>query len=252
MYRLASIGLTTPPCGVPRVFSLPPLMRRFPSPSRSSTGPQPQLDQPQHIPIDDAPSHPPHQFAVRNGVEVLRQIGVHYICVALQHATMHFLDRVARSASAGSHRRCPPDPPRRSAPAPAWRRSAPPGPGSSEFRAALAAAGLRDHHPPHRFWLIRLLDELLPDSRQPLLQPSCLDLLEAHPIHSRRALVGSQIARHGPECPLGRSCRRAGRSGTPARPSPCDTASSEAPDTFWCCQTHRQSPILASSQAHQK
>jgi hypothetical protein len=33
--------------------------------------------------------------------------------------------------------------------------------------------------------------------------------------------------RREPECPRGRSCRRAGRSGTPAPPSPCNTASSE-------------------------
>jgi len=38
MVRLASSGLTTPPCGVPLRLLLPPLMRRFPAPSRSSTG----------------------------------------------------------------------------------------------------------------------------------------------------------------------------------------------------------------------
>src|SRR5450432_237221 len=31
MYRLASPGLTTPPCGVPRSFPFPPVNRRFPS-----------------------------------------------------------------------------------------------------------------------------------------------------------------------------------------------------------------------------
>src|SRR5438876_9869276 len=35
---LASNGLATPPCGVPRVLLLPPLMRRVPSPSCSSIG----------------------------------------------------------------------------------------------------------------------------------------------------------------------------------------------------------------------
>src|SRR5271163_4149294 len=35
---LASNGLATPPCGVPRMFPLPPLMRRVPSASRSSIG----------------------------------------------------------------------------------------------------------------------------------------------------------------------------------------------------------------------
>src|SRR5262245_37489928 len=35
---LASSGLATPPCGEPRVLPLLPTIRRFPSPSRSSTG----------------------------------------------------------------------------------------------------------------------------------------------------------------------------------------------------------------------
>src|SRR5215471_15167955 len=35
---LASSGLATPPCGVPRVFRLPPLMRRVSFASRSSIG----------------------------------------------------------------------------------------------------------------------------------------------------------------------------------------------------------------------
>src|SRR5712691_9575956 len=38
MYRLASKGLITPPCGVPQVLPFPPLTRGVPSSSRSSTG----------------------------------------------------------------------------------------------------------------------------------------------------------------------------------------------------------------------
>ncbi len=38
MYTTESNGLTTPPRGVPRLLLLPPLMCRFPSPFRSSTG----------------------------------------------------------------------------------------------------------------------------------------------------------------------------------------------------------------------
>ena len=34
MYRLASRGLTTPPCGVPHLLRLPPVRRRFPSAPR--------------------------------------------------------------------------------------------------------------------------------------------------------------------------------------------------------------------------
>ena len=45
-------------------------------------------------------------------------------------------------------------------------------------------------------------------------------------------LARARAARHGAACPRGRSCRRAGRSGTPAPPSPCDTASSEVSGYF--------------------
>jgi site-specific DNA recombinase len=43
---------------------------------------QPHLDQMQHVPIDNSPSHALHQFGVWNGIKVLRQIGVHHIVVA--------------------------------------------------------------------------------------------------------------------------------------------------------------------------
>ena len=43
---------------------------------------QPHLDQMQHVPIDNSPSHALHEFGVWNGVKVLRQIGVHHIVVA--------------------------------------------------------------------------------------------------------------------------------------------------------------------------
>src|SRR5271165_2623006 len=51
------------------------------------------------------------------------------------------------------------------------------------------AAGLRDHHPSHRRWSVRLLDQVLPDVGQPLLEPVRFDHLECDPVHSRRALV---------------------------------------------------------------
>src|ERR1017187_10154243 len=38
MYRFASIGLTIPPWGVPQRLFCPPIIRRFPFSSRSSTG----------------------------------------------------------------------------------------------------------------------------------------------------------------------------------------------------------------------
>ena len=83
MYRLASSGLITPPCGVPRLLLLAarhaPLPFLVPLFDRCL---QPHLDQMQHVPIDDAPRHALHQFAVRDRVEVFGQIGVHHIGVA--------------------------------------------------------------------------------------------------------------------------------------------------------------------------
>jgi hypothetical protein len=60
-------------------------MRRFPSPSVVSTGAlSHMLDQPQHVPVDDAAGDRFEQSAhVRDGVEILAQIGVDHIGVAL-------------------------------------------------------------------------------------------------------------------------------------------------------------------------
>src|SRR4029453_10459102 len=44
-------------------------------------------------------------------------------------------------------------------------------PNSRNPKRPLPASGLRDHYPPHRLWLIRLVAELLPDGGQPLPQP---------------------------------------------------------------------------------
>src|SRR6266581_146078 len=40
------------------------------------------------------------------------------------------------------------------------------------------------------------------------------------------------VRMHGTACPRDRSCRRACRSGIPARSSPCDTACSEVPESY--------------------
>ena len=53
----------------------------------------------------------------------------------------------------------------------------------------VAAAGLRDCHPSHRLWLIRLRTKVIPDAAQPFLQPLRFDSQEALPIHARRACV---------------------------------------------------------------
>ena len=177
MYRLASSGLITPPCGVPCRLPLPPVMRRVPSASRSSTGAL------SHSLISRSTCRSTMRRAtdcisslMRDRVEVLRQIGVHHIGVASAEQRVHRLDRVGPAPSrpiaigrrveirledrlqhqlgGGLHH---PVPDRRDAERP------------------LAAAGLRDHHPSHRCWPIRPCSQVLPEAGEPLLQPCRLD-----------------------------------------------------------------------------
>src|SRR5690349_788676 len=56
-------------------------------------------------------------------------------------------------------------------------------------RTLAFAPRLRDHHPPHRCWSIRLLLQLFPDARQPLFEPLRFDRCECHPIYPRCAVV---------------------------------------------------------------
>jgi hypothetical protein len=53
----------------------------------------------QHFAVDDAARHTTQQLRMWDRVEVLRQIGVHDIGVAPAEKPVHFLDRVACSAS---------------------------------------------------------------------------------------------------------------------------------------------------------
>ena len=112
---------------------------------------EPQLDQPQHVPVDDAPRHRLHEVAMRNRIEILRQIRIHDFRVAAAEQRVHFLDRVRpaplrpvaesrgvevrledrlqHQLGGGLHHAVPD------------RRDA---------EWPLAATGLRDHHPSHR------------------------------------------------------------------------------------------------------
>src|ERR1700736_2867119 len=96
---LASNGLATPPCGVPRALLLPPLMRRFPSPSRSSIG----AFSHSLISRSTAPS------AIRRATDFINslcgivskylEVSVHHIGVAPADQPVHFLDRIHRPAN---------------------------------------------------------------------------------------------------------------------------------------------------------
>jgi hypothetical protein len=141
----------------------------------------------------------------------------------------------ARSAPAGSPRshcvaadsRTPwvPGPPRRSAPAPASPRSAPPGPGSSGCQVAARrrralgsspAAPVGTDTPSHatpRPAGSASPPTLPPRSARTSLRPPLAHLCWHAPGHTR-----------GAGCPPARPCRRAGRTGNPARSSPCHRA----------------------------
>ena len=207
---------------------------------------EPQLDQPQHVAVDDAPRHRPHQLLMRNRVEVLRQVGIHHLGVAAAEQRVHFLDRVRPAAlrpiavgrgveirledrlqhqlGGGLHH---PVPDRRDAERP------------------LAATGLRDHHPSHRRWPVRLHDEVLPDPGEPLLQPCRFDHREGDPVHARRALVGARqlvgVAQDVLAADLVVEQVEAERRLLLRLEIELPL---KLPDTFRCCQAHRQSPIL--------
>ncbi len=61
---------------------------------------EPQLDQPQHVPVNDAPGHTLQEIPVRDRVEVLRQIGVHHVGVAPADEPVHFLVQSRRDSKA--------------------------------------------------------------------------------------------------------------------------------------------------------
>ena len=120
----------------------------------------------QHVLVDDPLRHALQKLGVRNRVKVLGQIGVNYIRIAFTKQLMHFLDCVLRAPlrpvpigigfeirlaggrvettldrldqqfCGGLHY---------------------PVPNSRNSERPLAASGLRDHHPPHRLWLVRLV-----------------------------------------------------------------------------------------------
>ena len=55
---------------------------------------EPQLDQPQHVPVNDPPGHRLQQVRVRDRVEVFRQISIDHVGVAPADVPVHVLDRV--------------------------------------------------------------------------------------------------------------------------------------------------------------
>src|ERR1035437_7135205 len=111
----------------------------------------------------------------------------------------------------------------------------------------LAASGLRDHHPSHRLWLIRLMAQFLPDAGQPLPQSPRFDFREALSIHPRRSLVGARqfvgMAQNVFPVNLVVEHVEAVSRLVLRLAIQLDL---KFPDLARCCQTHRQSPSLPS------
>src|SRR6516164_11240254 len=152
---------------------------------------QPHLDKLQDAFVDNPPRDRPHEFDMRDGIEVLGEIGVHYVRVAAAEQSVHCCNSIARAPlrpiaigirfqigledrldhqlHCGLHH---------------------PVPNRRDAERSLAAVGFGDHHAPYSFGPIRPLTQLFPDPGQPLIQPRGFDLCESHPVHSRRAKVG--------------------------------------------------------------
>jgi len=179
------------------LLPLPPLMRRFVRPSSRlfDRRLQPQLDQPQHMPVAN-PSAPPISEGHRAGSYRSTSTGPHRSrrCSPGRSA-VHFLDCVDRTAFAvDSHRHCLPSPPRRSVSSTSWRpvcttRSRIVGMAERTF----AAPRLGDHHPPHRLEPA-CASHKTSSSRRPASHtstPCASDLGKAHSVHARRTRIAA-------------------------------------------------------------
>ena len=121
---------------------------------------------------------------MRDGIEILAQIGVDHVGVTLPEQDQHRLDRIARAASrpvaerrriqirledrlqyqfrGGLHHPVP------------YRR---------DTEWPLPAAGLWDHHPPHRLAPVRLRTHLLAQPGEPVLQARRFDPVGGGEVH---------------------------------------------------------------------
>ena len=143
----------------------------------------------------------------------------------------------------GSRGHCRSGPPRRSAPAPAWRRSAPPGPESSGCRAAVRLLLVSESS------LVVPAEactspSVAPSSDPPATPPGptlrCLRSAPRPPPVPRRCC--GPVGTREPGCRLGTPCRRAGRSGRQAPPSPLRRASSAGSGSSLGFPDSHQSP----------
>ena len=187
------LRLATAHAPLPRVIPL--LDRRL----------QPHLDQAQHLPVHHPAGTRLHQLVVRDGVEVLRQVGVDHVRVSVAQRVMdrpdrilraplrsiaigtvlevRFEDRLQHQLGGGLHHPVPNrrDPEWSLARRQAWE-SSPDAPASGRYVFVL---------------------QLLPQPGQPLLPALRLDVVERHPVHAgvRAPCARARLGRRGAECP---------------------------------------------------
>src|SRR6266487_3232208 len=166
---LARSGLMTPPCGVPVWLRFPPLIRRFPFSSRSSTAT-----------ISSLCGIASKYFDRSASTRRCTPVGEHRVPLG---------PHPERCASVDSRTRSTRSPPRRSAPAKACGGLHHSVPNRRDSQRPLPSALLRNHHPAHRVGSVRLVPDLLSQGRKPLPEPRRLDVLEALPVHAGRPAV---------------------------------------------------------------
>src|SRR6266702_3384512 len=107
-----------------------------------------------------------HQFAMRDRIEVSGQIGVYNIGVAATDKRMDFFDRVEsapfRAIAIGAGVKIRLEDRFKHQLGSSLYRPVPYG--WNPERPLSVAPGLRDHHPSHRPWSIRLLVQVFPDA----------------------------------------------------------------------------------------
>ena len=151
---------------------------------------QPHLDQMQHMAVHHAAGHRLQQIGVRDRLEILRQIGIHHIGVAVAQGAMDLLDgpssAAARSVAVGFRQEIRLEDRLQHQ---LRRRLDHPVSNRRDAERAFAASGLRDLDPTNRVRSIRSRTQLLSEPPEPVLQALRFDRLEGHPVHPRGASI---------------------------------------------------------------
>ena len=161
---------------------------------------QPHLDQMQHAPVHDAPRKRQHQFGVRNGPEVVREVGVYNFRVASEQCLFHLDHRLLGIAAPPvrvllgwkvgfedrlehQHRCC-------HAHSIAQGRNAQ----RPELGALRRRVGFRYEHSSDRIRSIVLIPERKRQFAEPPLHAIRFDVHKVLTVHTRRALVRATLS----------------------------------------------------------